>query len=326
MPVLNGWHLILGIAGGILGAAAGAFPAFMLCGLSCIIGTVILFITGDPSFNLTVTWGPLIGPHTAFAGGIAAAAYAAHKGQLDSGRNIVKPLFPLKSLSVYCIGAIFGFVGIVLVWIFSLVPAIKGISWINPIALSITVNGMFTRLIIGKTGLLGCRKSNQSIWIPCPEENSLPWHMRPIKLMGFSFVVALPVAYLAVMLPEISGLLFGLAAISLVLLVLGHKIPVVLHIILSAQLVAASTGNLWWGVVFGLGSAIVAERSACLFLDRGDTHVDPAAMAIAVTHSLFVLFLYIGVFHLDYYVALPAVVLVLAGGYLILSGLKKSHD
>ncbi len=324
MPVPDWLYFILAIVGGILGAAIGAVPAFILCGISCIAGTIFFIITGDPSINMIVTWGPLIGPHTAFAGGVAAAAYAARKGKLDSGCNIIKPLSSLKSLSILSAGGLFGFIGFLLSWLFDRVPAMQDVSWVNPIALSITVNGLLTRLVIGKTNLLGKINPNQSIWIPCLDENTLPWHIPPLKLIIISFCTALPAAFLSVRIPEISGIIFGFSAVSLTLLVLGLKIPVLLHIILSVQLVAVSTGSIVWGVVFGIAADLTAAFSVHLFLDRGDTHIDPPALAIAVTHSLYVLFLCLGIFNLNEYWSLPAVILSLAGGYFLLIRLKKN--
>ncbi|MEJ2629368.1 MAG: hypothetical protein P8078_12545, partial [bacterium] len=175
MATLDWYYPLLALAGGILGAGLGALPSFILCGIFFIIGTVIFLITGDQSFNMAVTWGPVIGPHTAFAGGIAAAAYAARRGKLESGRNILQPLYSLKSISVFLVGGMFALLGILFTWTATLIPTMWGVSWVNPIALSITLNGMLTRLLLGKTGLLGYRIEKQSLWIPAPEDNTLPW-------------------------------------------------------------------------------------------------------------------------------------------------------
>ena len=318
------WHYpILALVGGILGAGLGALPSFILCGIFFIIGTIIFLITGDQSFNMVVTWGPVIGPHTAFAGGIAAAAYAARRGRLESGRNILKPLYSLKSISVFLVGALFGLLGLLFTWAATLIPTGQGISWVNPIALSITLNGMLTRLILGKTGLLGYRAEKQSLWIPSREENVFPWHMPPFTLLLMSLGLSVPTAFLALYLPQVSGLLFGLAAVSLILIVFGCRIPVVLHIILAVQLVAASTGNIWWGVSFGILAALLADIFVCLFLDRGDTHIDPAALALTAIYSLYPLLFYLGVFQLDYIWSVLAVAAVTAGGYVFLAGLKR---
>lgn len=326
MENLNWFYPVLALMGGMLGAALGALPAFFLCGLSFMVGTMIFLITGDQTFNLTVTWGPLLGPHTAFAGGIAAAAYAARQGRLNSGRNVVKPLYALKSFPVILIGGMFGLFGIVFAWILTRIPFINHTPWVNPIALSITLNGFLTRLVMGKTGILGYRTKQQSLWIPCPEENTLPWHMPPLNLFMISFGLSVGSSFLAVVLPEISGLIFGLAALSLMFIVLGHHIPVVLHIILCAQVTAAGSGNMWWGVCFGILSAVLADIGTCLFLDRGDTHIDPAALSISVVYPLFALCHFLGVFQLNLLWSVLAVVIVITGGYLLLSGLKKTRD
>ena len=316
-------QLALSFVGGILGAAIGAFPAFMLCGFSLIIGTIIQWITGDATFILNVTWGPVLGPHTAFAGGIAAAAFAARKGLLDSGRNILKPLWRRHSILVLTIGGLFGLLGFLLSLGLSLVPSVKGITWVNPIALSIVINGMLVRLLVGQSKLTGFLHPGQSLWVPCPEEDQMPWHMHPRKLMSIALVVSIPVVFIARFFPQASGFLFGLAAVSLVFLIRGYPIPVVLHIVLSAQLATTWTGSMLWGIVFGVLAAIVADLSSCLFLDRGNTHIDPAAFAISVTHTSFVCFFYLGFSEKSHLWAIPALLMLLWMGYHGLLRLKK---
>ncbi len=73
--------LLLAFAGGIAGALFGALPNFIFCGFVAIVGAALAIATKDPSFSNAVAWGPWFGPHIGFAGGVAAASYAAKKGK-----------------------------------------------------------------------------------------------------------------------------------------------------------------------------------------------------------------------------------------------------
>lgn len=82
---LNWIYLIIAaFADGAFGAAIGALPAFIVTGLMVIAGEAggLGGVTGDIAF------GPVFGPHIAFAGGAAAAAYAAKKGYMNSGFDV----------------------------------------------------------------------------------------------------------------------------------------------------------------------------------------------------------------------------------------------
>jgi hypothetical protein len=84
-------------AGGFFGAALGALLAFVFCGLRVVLGVVAVIVTGDSTFLNAVGFGGMFGPQVSFAAaGVAAAAYAARRGWLDGGRDIVTPLIALK--------------------------------------------------------------------------------------------------------------------------------------------------------------------------------------------------------------------------------------
>jgi hypothetical protein len=84
---------ITALAGGAFGAALGALPAFIFTGFVVFLGEGVAIlqrqITGEigavPSGELatgvtgTIGFGPITGPHIAFAGGVAATAYAGKK-------------------------------------------------------------------------------------------------------------------------------------------------------------------------------------------------------------------------------------------------------
>ncbi|PWJ25437.1 hypothetical protein ATK17_1558 [Branchiibius hedensis] len=71
--------LLLAAGGGFLGAAIGGLNAFIFTGLAVLLGNAIMMAGGSAGFLNTVAFGPFLGPHVAFVGGVAAVAYAGRK-------------------------------------------------------------------------------------------------------------------------------------------------------------------------------------------------------------------------------------------------------
>jgi hypothetical protein len=124
--------LLCGFAGGAFGAAIGALPAFVFTGLMVLVGEAanafaaasqdLLPAAAVPETAAGITYGlgfgPVFGPHVAFAGGVAAAAYAAkHDGmpEPDDGE-----FHPAKDIGyalgtrpdVLAVGGAFGVLGV----------------------------------------------------------------------------------------------------------------------------------------------------------------------------------------------------------------------
>ena len=325
MIQINWAYLAASFGGGILGAAFGALPAFILCGLAITAGSVITLITGDQTFNSLVTWGPFLGPHVAFAGGVAAAAFAAKQGKLESGRDILTPLLKLQSPSVLMIGGVFGVLGCILAWGLFQIPNYGNIPWVNVIALSIVVNTLLIRLIFGETGLFGKVFEGSNRWAPLNEAESLPWHIPPLPLLVISVGIGLPVAYIAKSDPDFSGIIFGITALSLCFLLIKPQFPIIFHIVLAVQLFTSATGNIWWGVGFGILAAFLAEYFACLFLIHGDTHIDPPAMALSIIFFLYPLLTLLGLLNLKDGWPLLFSVLIGTSGCFLLAFLRKGR-
>ena len=104
--------LLAAAAGGFFGAAIGGNFAFALTGF-CVLFAWGIAVTPvgstlgiDPSiaFNY-IAFGPFVGPHITFAAGAAAAAYAAHKGYIPSGKDATSPLAGLGRPSVLMVGS-----------------------------------------------------------------------------------------------------------------------------------------------------------------------------------------------------------------------------
>jgi hypothetical protein len=277
--------IVMAFGGGVFGAALGALPAFVLLGILIVVGVGVQAAGGGSEF-LDFFWGPAFGPHTGgFAAGIAATAYAARRGKLDSGRNVLAALAGLNSPDVLLIGGCFGVVGHVVHW--ALVRA--GVDWTDTIALSVVVSGCIARLLWGN-GILGKVPDGESRFSPGQERRWLFWQSDPLQLAVLGLGAGLLSAGLALGLgAERGGLFlgFGLSCASLIFLQIGVRVPVTQHITLVAAIAALATGSLLWGAAAGIVTSMLGELFARLFLIWGDTHIDPAAVSIFVMTALF---------------------------------------
>ncbi len=290
---MNLSDILMAFGGGVFGAALGALPAFVLLGFLIVVGVGVQAAGGGPEF-LNFFWGPAFGPHTGgFAAGIAAAAYAARRGALDSGRNVLAALAGLNRPDVLLVGGAFGVVGHMLHWAF----VRAGITWTDPIALSIVVSGVVARVLWGN-GILGKVPEGESRLKPSQEKRWLFWQSDPVQLTVLGLGAGLLSAGLALGIgPERGGLFlgFGLSCASLLFLQLGVLVPVTQHITLIAAGAAIGSGSLLLGAVAGVATALLGELFARLFLIWGDTHIDPAAVSIVVMTGVFAVLVALGV-------------------------------
>lgn len=292
-------ELILAFAGGVFGAAIGALPVWILCGFAVLIGAVVSYMTNDPLFMTFVAWGSFLGPHTSFSGGSAAAAYAAKKGLLGNGRDICTALVGLNNPKVLLVGGIFGLLGYVLLFLIMLIPDHNDMAWTNHIAVAVILNMMIARLVFGKTGLLGKIKEGENRWIQTPKANWVIYQSDPLQIIILAFAIGFPASYFVQIMPNSDGIIFGFCTITLIFMQFGYKVPVTHHIALAATLATLVTGEIIWGVSFGLLAAFFAEILACLFVNHGDTHIDPPTFALAVVFTLFPILKSTGLFLLS---------------------------
>ena len=117
--------LIASFGGGIIGAYMGALPAFIMTGIYALVGGVLTAagVGGDVAVNY-LAFGSFVGPHIAFAGGVAAAGYAGRKGKLASGADILSSLNGLGEPDVLLVGGIFGVLGFLIHYCIGLLPVI----------------------------------------------------------------------------------------------------------------------------------------------------------------------------------------------------------
>ncbi len=160
-PVDLALLLLAAFAGGAFGAAIGALPAFCFTGFAVIAGEAVAIAgveieaagIGVYGAGLTggVAFGAVFGPHIAFAGGAAAAAYAAKQdgvmpepgeGDYHPAKDIAYALGTRPD--VLAVGGLFGIIG-------ALGRQLSGglaLPW-DPIAIMVVVSAALHRVAFG---------------------------------------------------------------------------------------------------------------------------------------------------------------------------------
>lgn len=282
--------LLVAFGGGIFGAAIGALPAFTFVGILTMLGVGIqLAVAPEATDFFGIPFGAF-GPHVGgFASGVAAAAYAACKGKLDSGRNIVTAGMGLNSPDVLLVGGIFGAIGYMIFWLMSLVPNFApGLAWTDLPGITVVISAVIARFMWGKCGLCGKADPGRKFYEPTDATKWLVFQSNFGQLAMIGLGGGLLGGWLGVTYGTPGALLaFGIAASSLLFLTVGVLTPVTHHIMLPAAIVGASSGSILWAGIAGLICAFVGEFFARTFLDHGDTHIDPPACTIALMTLVF---------------------------------------
>jgi hypothetical protein len=285
--------LLVAFGGGIFGAALGALSAFAFVGFLTLIGVALtLGIAPDATSvaqGAAAYFGDLpfgaFGPHVGgFASGIAAAAYAAHKGYTESGRDIITAGMGLNRPDVLLVGGIFGVLGYILCCLIHEIPDFgPGLAWTDYPGICVVISAIIVRLIWGKTGIFGKAEEGRSFFDPSDAIKWLPFMSSKGQIALIGAGVGLLGGWMGITYGGVGVLLaFGVAAASLILLSLGLAIPVTHHIALPSAIAGAASGSILWGLIVGIICAFVGELCARLFLVHGDTHIDPPATAIAI--------------------------------------------
>ena len=310
--------VIAAFAGGCFGAAIGALPAFCFTGFAVIAGEAanIVGVEGAASITSNVGFGPVFGPHIAFAGGAAAAAYAAKKegamppqedGGYHPGKDIAYALGTRPD--VLAVGGVFGILGAVSN---GLLGTLSPVGF-DTIAFTVFISALIHRVVFGyslfgspggsgyfdmtpfEDGEEVAADGGSEVMRPAVE----PWLPHQYKWGNVAFlglVVGLLGGFLVVSTNSMF-LGFGISAATLIFLNLGvEKIPVTHHMALpgsagAAAFVADPTGTsqivaLLFGGVFGIIGALAGEAGQRVFYAHGDTHVDPPAFGIFVATLL----------------------------------------
>ncbi|PSP34387.1 hypothetical protein BRC64_01000 [Halobacteriales archaeon QH_10_67_22] len=269
--------LIAGFAGGAFGASIGALPAFVVTGIFTIAGEAanafpasqegVLAVAAAPEAASGITYGlafgPVFGPHVSFAGGAAAAAYAAKHGGMPEPSD--GDYHPAKDIAyalgtrvdVLAVGGAFGMLGV----------AIRRTSQftltlpIDPPAMGVIGSAVVARLVFGYPMVGSVRGS--SLFDMGPFESGqkrtatdggtatdgpsnyrlavepwLPHQYEWGNVAMIGLVAGIAGAFVGITTNS-AVLAFGLSAASLLFLNLGvEKFPVTHHITLPAAFVA----------------------------------------------------------------------------------------
>jgi hypothetical protein len=262
------------------GASVGAVPAFIFTGILAIVGATAA-LSGHSEI-VQVAFGPVFGPHVSFGGGVAAAAFAASRGYLPTGRDIGTPLMGLKRVDVLFVGGVFGSLG----WLVNAGLLRAGAAnWTDTIASTVILTAIVTRLVFGKTSIIGpISTSTGRRFRPNDSANWLAWQQDMSHVLSISLAVGIMGAFLASGSGLSAGseaLAFGIATTVLIFLVLGRSVPVTHHIALPAALGVLHGAGFVGGIACGVLGGVLGELASRVFLIHGDTHIDPPAAGIA---------------------------------------------
>lgn len=265
-----------------------------------------------------IAFGVVFGPHVSFAGGAAAAAYAARKGYLE----VDAAYHPAKHVTsglgtkpdVLVVGGLFGAAGHLILVASEALSA----PW-DPVAFGVVASALLHRAVLGYD-LVGTVRADGLLDMSPLERTDRrssdggqpvvePWLAfmhRWENVATVGVVAGILGAYVAYVTAS-PFLAFGISAATLVFMTAGvERIPVTHHITLPAStaplaVAGLSVGELtpaavaaaiplWQalliGASFGLVGALVGELAQRVFYAHADTHLDPPAASIVVTTAL----------------------------------------
>jgi hypothetical protein len=299
--------LIAAFGGGAFGAAVGGQPSFILTSLAGLVGCAMAIAGVEYNFNGEITFGPVLGPHIAFGGGVAAAAYAARRGQLESGRDIATPV--MTSPDALVVGGAFGILGYLINQFMAWVVTVDGVTYTDTIAFTVFASAVIVRLVFGRTGIFGSVTeehigegrgrmsiSSGAVWVG----HQGSWAMTALLGLAVGLISVYAMVTISEIDPAIAAsvpiLLWAFSGISLLLLQFGQPGPVTHHIGLPAAVAATAvltnggSTELAWvlGTAAGILGALLGELAARVFIIHGDTHIDPPAIAIFIVATIVV--------------------------------------
>lgn len=309
--------LFFAFCGGGFAAAVGAGVAFAMTGITGLIA--LAFAASGSGFDWlgTIAFGPLFNPPVSFAAGVAAAAFAYKQGYLESGRDLGTPLITLKKPSVLLVGAIFGVAGHTLAFYTGkLMPGMIDAGAVGVFISAIGAKLLFTGEIISKPTEKD-RKSGGRFSI-LASDPAYPGMRTATEKMTIGLIAggwSTALTHLLMQNEKTAGVAvfagFFISATTLVFPVVPtHHIT-----ICAAYGVAASGGNLAWGLAAGVISAFLYDLLGSIFHSYGKTHVDAPAMSIIASSLLLLgIFPAAGIYKMGGYIV-PGVIIAAGAAY-----------
>ena len=278
--------LIAAFGGGIIGAYMGALPAFIMTGVFAIVGGIATAAGAPADIAVGVlAFGSFVGPHIAFAGGVAASGYAGKTKKLASGGDILSSLNGLGAPDVLLVGGVFGVLGFVIAYLIGLTP-------LGPLTdlpgITVIILAIITRLVFGSTGLTGkYTGTGKRVWA----SGGKAFVYNVVLGGGIGIAVSFIAASLnnagnTVALGIFPIICFGFSAVTLIFTQTGFATPATHHITLPSALAAVAgvaafgEAGALLGVLFGILGSVLGDFVGNTFNSHCDTHIDPPAATI----------------------------------------------
>lgn len=272
--------ILIAFGGGLFGALLGALPAFIFTGFVVIAGTAASFVGGG-AFDIvgSVAFGAYLGPHIAFGGGVAAAAFSANKKkELDAGPNILMPLAKYGDPMTLIVGGLFGCLAYLINYLYGTVLALPT----DTVAMTVVTSGIIARFAFGSSGIIGDTSVADRKYFAQSKEF--------VFLLVQGLGIGIMVSYFTIASGNVV-LGFGISAASLIFAQMGFPVPATHHVSLVAAYAAIATGNVFVGALFGAISCIFGDFVLKTFNSHCDTHIDPPAFAIFVLSFIIFIFM-----------------------------------
>ncbi len=286
------FNLIAAFGGGAFAASIGALPAFIMTGVFAVVGAAVSMAGAADAGNILVNYfafGSFFGPHIAFAGGVAAAAYAKKKGISDNGADIATSCAGHNAPDVLIVGGIFGVIGFLfkeLVVMNLFAGTISPRLVTDAPGITVFLSAILVRLVFGGKLRTGDKTISQGGALG----NTIVIGICYSLLVAGVYFAGLEVVPIETFAGSYHVLIFGMAAIGLVFAEIGQPFFGCHHIVIIAAETAVqcynNTGNAWMAVimaiVFGTISAIICDVETNLINSGSDSHIDGPACAIFI--------------------------------------------
>lgn len=103
--------LLAAFGSGAFATAIGGVESFVITGVFAIVGTCLSLGGADGAMVTNNIAFGMFGPHIAFAGAVAGAAYAKKAGKLENGADIITPVSSCNDPMSLIVGGVFGVIG-----------------------------------------------------------------------------------------------------------------------------------------------------------------------------------------------------------------------
>lgn len=289
MSIIN---LIAAFGGGAFAASIGAMPAFIMTGVFAVVGAAVSMAGGADAGNILVNYlafGSFFGPHIAFAGGVAASAYAKKKGICENGADIATACAGYNAPDVLLVGGVFGVIGFLfkeLVVMNLFAGTISPRLVTDGPGFTVFCSAVLVRLVFGGKLRTGDKVASAGSAFT----NTIVIGITYSLVVAGVYFAGLEVVPIETFAGSYHVLIFGMAAIGLIFAEFGQPFFGCHHIVIIAAETAVqcynNTGNMWMSVImaiiFGTISAIICDVETNLINSGTDSHIDGPACAILI--------------------------------------------